>query len=626
VTLPVWTNSPKTPLSTTQIENEFGGTAPTNLSEYYRNGSAGYVTGDRSGFPNGVETPIPVFGNPLSISNFYGASAVSYSITTNKAVYNEGETMTINITAPAANGSTLYWTIDDVTTTISISPLSLPSGIKGGSQNEVFQQQLTASGGTAPYTFSVVVGSPPAGITLSSSGMLSGAPTSAGVKTFTVQAIDSQGNGGIREYSLSVANVTYSPINLPNGTQGSAYSQQLSVSGGTAPYVYQMLGTLPSGLSLSSSGLISGTPTTTGTFNTSIRAIFNNGSMGDPGITISYQNWTIVSAPAGVTITVSPGSLPTGTINTSYSQQLTASGGTAPYTFSTSSSLPNGVTLSSSGLLSGTPTQSGGYNLAIQVSDSASHSNTVNYTLNIGSVSISISPSSLPSATQNSAFSQQLSASGGTSPYTYSATGSLPAGISLTQNGLLSGTPTVSGTVSVSVVATDANNNTGSKTYSLVIGAAAEAAPTLHVQVSRGDGSPSDQYVYESLSSSPGTAGYISIQIYNEYPVGHVFNPGDYDRVNWAITGDVSLSEDFGQMLVYSGATTDNDVKTYSYPSGTGTIDLKYFPGGNGRWMLGVIYIYVVDDGQTEGTETFTFTVTFGNQTASGSIGVRDYL
>lgn len=564
MTLPIWTTNPYTALSTSEIEGEFGGTTPTSLSEYYRNGTSGYVTGDRVGFPGGVSTPIPVFGNPLAIGNFYGASAVSYTITTNKTAYNEGETMSISVTAPAADGSTLYWTIEDVTTNITISPTTLPTGIKGGYSNEPYQPvQLTASGGTAPYTFSIIVGSLPPGFTLSSGGSLSGTPTSAGVTTFTVQAIDSQGNGGVREYSLSVANVTYSPTSLPNGTQGTAYSQQLSVSGGTSPYIYRALGSLPSGLNLSTSGLISGTPTTNGTFNASIRASFNNGSLSDPGITLYYANW-VISPVAAVTITVSPSSLPTGTINTSYSQQLSASGGTSPYTYSTSSPLPAGVTLSSSGLLSGTPTQSGDYSLTIQVTDSASNSINVQRTLSVGSVNITISPSSLPSATQNTAFSQQLSASGGTGPYTYSATGSLPSGISLTSGGLLSGTPTASGTFSIGIVATDANSNTGSTTYSLVIAAPAVPDYDLYRDSSIWLGNP-PQY----LNTSPTQSVWADVTVRAEFYYSGV-TPYDV-TVNFVLSGDI-VASDIVEMYHYDFTDNQNIQMT---PSLTGTLIAK---------------------------------------------------
>ena len=498
MTLPSWTNNPNTPLSTTQIQTEFGGTAPTDLSEYYRNGTSGYVVGERVGFPNGVSTPIPVFGNPLAISNFYGASAVGYAITTDKPNYNEGETITINVTAPVLNGTVLYWTIDDATSTITISPTTLSNGTKGGAQGEAYSRQLTASGGTAPYTFSILVGSLPAGLSLSSGGLISGSPTSAGVTTFTVQAIDNEGNGGVRQYSLSVVNVTYLPATLPSGTQSSAYSQQLSVSGGTAPYAYSLIGSLPAGLSLSSTGLISGTPTTNGTFSTSIRATFNGG---EQGINISYTNWVINPVPTFGASVIGPSPLPTGYSGENYSQQLTFTGDVVPpVTFVQASvpgstysgngapyfnPLPGGISLSSTGLLSGTIDSNylGMHNLYVTATDS--RQNAVTSLLQWPIIRIRsglIEPASLPAGTTNTAYSQQLSVTSlpvglTNADFKFASTGSLPAGLSLTPAGLLSGTPTATGTFTVSIVAgydTIDNDPTNdydrwTKTYSLVI-------------------------------------------------------------------------------------------------------------------------------------------------------------
>ena len=843
MTLPSWTNNPNTSLSTTQIQTEFGGTAPTDLSEYYRNGTSGYVVGERVGFPNGVSTPIPVFGNPLAISNFYGASAVGYAITTDKPNYNEGETITINVTAPVLTGTVLYWTIDDATSTVTISPTTLSNGTKGGAQGEAYSRQLTASGGTAPYTFSILVGSLPAGLSLSSGGLISGSPTSAGVTTFTVQAVDNEGNGGVRQYSLSVVNITYLPATLPSGTQARAYSQQLSVSGGTAPYAYSLIGSLPAGLSLSSTGLISGTPTTNGTFSTSIRATFNGG---EQGINISYTNWvinavpifgastigpnplptgyssqsysqqltftgdvvgpvTFVQAPtpinplpAGISLSstgllsgtidaitfgpkaylitatdsrqnvvtseltwpilrvtngtgsgkILPVSLPAGTRNTAYSQQISVDRTDYTYKFASTGSLPAGLSLTLGGLLSGTPTAGGTFSVGIVAGYDPDGNNTpvgdydtytATYSLVINApVSLSIGPLSgtLPAGRENLAYSQQLSASGGTAPYTFSTTSPLPfltsilSGITLSSSGLLAGTPPgldptvgVSGTYSIVVDVTDAINNTGTKTYSLVIApypvtiisspsslpaATQGVAYSQHLTASGGTGGP---YVFNSGSIGQfGTAGltmslsglisgtpnaqayaqspisfnafamdaqfgaipngnfstqkpyslvvnpappdppvltlrmgngidqeratyedgnrFLSASIEWEYPVGHQFNPGDFDVATWQISGNPSqiTTNDFLRIVLYSGATPNNDTVILDpLTSLSGTIDLKYFAGGHGRSMLGVLYMYIRDDGISEGGEGLTVTATIGGQTqVSETYFIRD--
>ena len=528
MTLPSWTNNPNTPLSTTQIQTEFGGTAPTNLSEYYRNGTSGYVVGERVGFPNGVSTPIPVFGNPLAISNFYGASAVGYAITTDKPNYNEGETITINVTAPVLNGTVLYWTIDDATSTITISPTTLSNGTKGGAQGEAYSRQLTASGGTAPYTFSILVGSLPAGLSLSSGGLISGSPTSAGVTTFTVQAVDNEGNGGVRQYSLSVVNITYLPATLPSGTQARAYSQQLSVSGGTAPYAYSLIGSLPAGLSLSSTGLISGTPTVNGTFSTSIRATFNGG---EQGINISYTNWVINPVPTFGASVIGPNPLTVGYSSQSYSQQLTFTGDVVgpvtfvqaptPNTFNGNGSpyinpLPPGISLSSTGLLSGTIDANTFGPKAYLITATDSRQNTVTSELSWVILRIQtgyILPATLPAGTRGTAYSQQLSVNRTDYTYRFASTGSLPAGLSLTSGGLLAGTPTVNGTFTVNVVAGyDTTDNDPSNdydrytaTYSLVINAPVSLSisptslPIADFQVNN---------YSQQLSASGGTAPY----------------------------------------------------------------------------------------------------------------------
>jgi len=597
VTLPIWTTNPNTSLSTTQIQSEFGGNAPTDLSEYYRNGSAGYVTGDRVGFPNGVSTLIPILGNPLSISNFYGASAVGYAITANKSAYNEGETMSISVTAPAVNGTVLYWTIEDTSSTITISPTTLSAGVKGGAELEPVSQVLTASGGTAPYTFSILVGSLPAGVTLSSGGLLSGFPTSAGVTTFTVQAIDSQGNGGVRQYSLSVVNAGYSPLTLPSGTQGSAYSQQLSVSGGTAPLVYSALGNLPAGLSISSSGLISGTPSVNGSFNASFRVSFNGGGAGNSGITISYTNWTISNVPSFGAAGIGPDPLPIGYTLQSYSQQLTFTGDVVPpvtfvhvatpgTTYAVNGApyfnpLPGGISLSSSGLVSGTPTQNtfGLESIWVKATDSRQYSVTSQIEfpiirLNPGE----ILPATLPAGTQNTAYSQQLSINRAPAPgtsYKYASTGSLPTGLSLTLAGLLSGTPTVTGTFPINIVAgysqTD-NDPTDdydryTASYSLVIGGQAE------YQLANGMGFSS---YFIATGTTPQQA-YLNADIRPDF-YGQGINPivsgvTAYDvTVNYTLSGLV-LSDIVSMSYAWINTTAGNEIPIT--PSLTGSLLAK---------------------------------------------------
>src|SRR6185369_13283137 len=193
------------------------------------------------------------------------------------------------------------------------------------------------------------------------------------------------------------------------------------------------------GLALSSGGVISGTPTVTGNFAFSVEAadfVNNTGS----------QAYTLVIG--GNIITLTPTTLPNGTQNTAYSQTVTASGGNGSYTYSIASgSLPTGLTLNaSSGAITGTPTGSGLSNFTIGVVDTGGNTGSQAYSVNIGTNSLTVSPNSLPAGTQNFAYSQTVTASGGNGTYAFAiSAGTLPAGLALSSGGVISGTPTGSG-------------------------------------------------------------------------------------------------------------------------------------------------------------------------------------
>jgi hypothetical protein len=161
--------------------------------------------------------------------------------------------------------------------------------------------------------------------------------------------------------------ITVNPASLPNGSVGTPYNQTVSASGGTAPYTFAIsIGSLPSGLLLNAaSGAITGTPTTAGTFSFTVTATDANGCSGNR----SYSN--SIASPGCPAIILNPSTVPPGNAGTPYNQTVTASGGTAPYTFAISSgSLPGGLTLNpATGAISGTPTQVGLFNFQIGATD-----------------------------------------------------------------------------------------------------------------------------------------------------------------------------------------------------------------------------------------------------------------
>jgi hypothetical protein len=179
------------------------------------------------------------------------------------------------------------------------------------------------------------------------------------------------------------------------------------------------------------------------------------------------------SSPA---LAVSTGSLSNGTVGTAYSQTLTATGGTTPYTWSISSgSLPAGLSLSSSGVISGTPTSAvGPTSVTFKLTDLTGATATKSLSITI-ITPLSISTSALPNGTVGAAYSQTLTANGGTSPYTWTITsGTLPAGLTLSSSGVISGTPTTAGgPTSVTFKVTDANSLTATQSLSITTAYAA---------------------------------------------------------------------------------------------------------------------------------------------------------
>src|SRR5262249_18586741 len=137
--------------------------------------------------------------------------------------------------------------------------------------------------------------------------------------------------------------ITLTPANLPGAQTGDSYSQTITASGGTGPVQFSLSGgTLPPGLTMAQNGLLSGTLTTAGTYRFSITATLL-GSL-CPG----SRSYTLTVTSPCPTVMLNPGALPAGQTGAAYSQQLSASGGAAPYSFALSAgALPNGMSLSS---------------------------------------------------------------------------------------------------------------------------------------------------------------------------------------------------------------------------------------------------------------------------------------
>lgn len=340
-----------------------------------------------------------------SVANDSGSQGVSWSISGNdcsgsgcgtltntsktSATYNAPANLSAALAVAVKATSAAQNTASaSVTVTANPSPVITTTTLPGGKVTSVYSATLQSTGGTAPLSWSVMPGtSLPAGLTLDpSTGVISGTPTSAGSKTFTVKVIDSAPTPQSATQQLSI-NIGYQLIItttlLQTGSVNVPYdATPLQESYGTQPVSWSIsAGSLPPGLSLASStGVISGTPTTAGISNFTVEAT-------------DSTTPTPETATKALSITIQPGlsvsttSLPDGTVGVAYTATLEEHYGTIPLVWSivsNSGTLPGGLTLnSSSGVISGTPNAAGTYNFTVMVTDSSSPPQTATQSLSI---------------------------------------------------------------------------------------------------------------------------------------------------------------------------------------------------------------------------------------------------
>lgn len=457
-----------------------------------------------------------------------GASAGSTSITATSGSVSGSKALTVTTAA------------------LGISTTSL----SGGTVDAPYSANLAAIGGTLPYSWSLTAGSLPPGLGLSSSGVISGTPTTAGTYAFTAKVTDPASQTANQAFSLTIAAAPTSiwPSSTVPGVvdSGDASAVELGVkftsdvagtatgirfykasantgthvgnlwscsnvacSNGTNLATVTFTGESASGWQqMNFSTPVAITPGTayvvsyhtnaghysfnggyfaaTGFDNGPLHALANGVSGGNGvyayGSSSAFPTNSYNSSNYWVDVLFSPAPAPTlqsiavaplnPSIATGATQQFTAigtysDGSTQNLTQVTWTSSSTAVaTINSSGLASGANVGS----TAIKAT-SGSVSNTTG--MSVTAAALSISTSSLPSGTVNTAYSASLTAIGGTLPYTWSFTGTLPPGLTLSSNGIISGISTTTGTYPITAKVTDSTNQTATKALNISVATAA---------------------------------------------------------------------------------------------------------------------------------------------------------
>ncbi|HEX3462175.1 MAG TPA: putative Ig domain-containing protein, partial [Acidimicrobiales bacterium] len=497
-------------------------------------------------------------------------------------------TFTLTLTDAANQTASQAYAVG-ILATPSITTATLP----GGEVGAPYSQPVAGTGGSTPYAWSVTAGSLPVGLTLDgATGVISGTPTSPGPSTFTLTLTDAGNQTASQAYTVGIlATPSITTATLPNGEVGAGYSQTLAGTGGSTPYAWSVTaGSLPAGLTLDgATGIVSGSPTASGSATFTVTLTDANSQTANKIYTLG-----IVAGPS-ITTT----SLPAGEVGVPYSQTLGGAGGTGPYTWSvTAGSLPAGLSLNSTtGALSGTPTGSGPTTFTITLTDGSGKTSTRSYSPTF-LAGPSIITTSLPSSEVGVPYSQTVVGTGGSAPYVWSVTtGSLPAGLTLDgATGIISGTPTSSGSPTFTVTLTDANGKTATQAYTLKV----PAAPSIATGTLPGGGVGAAYN--QTLTGTGGTGPYRWSVSAGSLPPGLTLN---------GVTGVISGTPTTLGSYAFTITLTDGSGKTISRAysltvliSSLNSRPIAATPNGLGYWLV---------------TPTGTVT-TFGNAASFGSM------
>src|SRR5438552_6917192 len=333
-----------------------------------------------------------------------------------------------------------------------------------------YSKQLNGAGGCGPalpYQYTLIGGTMPPGVSLSFNGLVSGTPTLAGSYSFWVNLSDQNpptaewcrpaeaqrqftitvvGGGGTQPVPLSIVPTVLAPKAT---TLNTPYSFQLTAQGGGTQTWSLQSGSLPSGMQLSRSGLLAGTPTVTGDFTFKVQV--------SDGTRIATQTYTLTVVSA---LKIAPVTVPAGEVARPFKLELSAGGGRSAYSWSVAGgkTLPAGVALDQkSGVISGRPTVAGSFPVTLTVTDALGLTDKVDINLSFAPQLV-LKTKTLRAAKVGRAFTARLATLGGLDPRSWSIVhGSLPRGLHFSRRtGRFSGIPRNAGKSTIVVQVTDA--------------------------------------------------------------------------------------------------------------------------------------------------------------------------
>ncbi|MFS2109740.1 IPT/TIG domain-containing protein [Sphingomonas sp. Sphisp140] len=438
-----------------------GGTSATSASDQYTYVSAPTVTSvSPTAGPTSGGTTVTITGTGFAVANptgavKFGATNATYTINSNTqitATSPANAAGTYDVTVTTAGGTSATSASDQYTyisapTVTAVSP-------QGGSVTGGATVTITGTGFTSA-TAVTFGGTAATGFTVNSNNQITATSPAGAAGTVDIRVTNIGGTSatGAADHYTYIAPVVISPAAgaLPGATTLSAYSQTFTASGGTSPYSFSSTGTLPPGLTLSAGGVLTGTPTTGGTFNFTVDVSDGSAPVAGSAFTAS-ESYSITVGKTGQTISF------TGPSTTSLSASPVAISATASSTLAvTFTSATTGVcTVAGNSvtlLTTGTCTIN-----ADQAGDAAyDAAPTVPQSFTVTPATLVITPAAASGLQVGAAYTQANPASGGVAPYSYSlGAGAFVPGTTVSAStGTVSGTPTVAGSFSYIIRVTD---------------------------------------------------------------------------------------------------------------------------------------------------------------------------